>query len=138
MSPRAKKCRKASPNRYIQKCDNSVKIMICKPGEFRVMCCVNAFSLHSTCTLAYCPACWQGLESKGRDNDCRPMRRKGMGNSTIRATGVKNLGICGNHVHEDISKLVIQDDKKYLSNKRTNLTGVMHVAKTCWGCGVWF
>ena len=35
-----------------------------------------------------------------------------MGNSVIRASGVKESGTCGKHVHEDISKLVIQDDKK--------------------------
>ena len=41
---------------------------------FKIMCCVNAFSAKSKCTLAYCPGCFEKREDVWREGDKKKRR----------------------------------------------------------------
>ena len=104
---------------------------------FKIMCCVNAFSAKSTCTLAYCPGCFEKREDAWREGD-KNKRRRGMTKDPVKQTGALTSGTCGNHKIGDLRELTVQEDKRYLTSARKDKVGVEFVAKTCWDCGVWF
>ena len=104
---------------------------------FSIMCCVNAFSVKSNCTLAYCPGCFEKREDVWRDEDKKKRRGGRKKNQVTQTTGLAS-GTCGNHKIGDLRELTVQDDKRYLASARKDTAGVEFVAKTCWDCGVWF
>ena len=104
---------------------------------FLIMCCVNAFSVKSNCTLAYCPGCFEKREDVWREGD-KKKRRGGRKKDPVLQTGGLTSGKCRNHKIGDLRELTVQDDKRYLASVRKDTAGVEFVAKTCWDCGVWF
>ena len=104
---------------------------------FKIMCCVNAFSAKSSCTLAYCPGCFEKREDVWREGD-KKKRRGGRKKDPVQQTGGLASGTCGNHKIVELRELTVQDDKRYLASARKDTAGVEFVAKTCWDCGVWF
>ena len=104
---------------------------------FSIMCCVNAFSVKSECTLAYCPDCFEKREDVWRDEDKKKRRGGRKKEQVTQTTGLASEP-CGNHKIWDLRELTILEDKKYLASARKDTAGVEFVAKTCWDCGVWF
>ena len=68
---------------------------------FNIMCCVNVFSTKSTCTMAYCPVCFEKRETVWQEGENEEEKRKDKRDCPInrridfRAEGQRMLTIYG-------------------------------------------
>ena len=109
---------------------------------------MDALSVKSTCTLAYCHPCHLKKNALrtgtpvspeedewGRPAAKRSRRRDGVAKATEVGQELYR-GECGKHTLYDIGRLELQaDHQNMLVKRRTVKKGRKNIAVNCWGCG---
>ena len=119
-------------------------------NKFGVVCCKDAFSIHSHCKFAFCPLCVIEVREKifatNNNGSVRGARRSRASTAKhvaiVHTTGnnkEKDGGVCGNHILKDMLTVdYVEQNAGYLKSKNENRVGAENIAVHCVYCGIKF